>query len=159
VVNYLGGSATIQDLLNLANDVLGAVKTPGVGGVPSYSDINSAMDAINNGFDECRYFVGYCESVDITSNEAVGLRVSAYPNPFVEKVSFTITSPVSGKGSLEVYNMFGQKLQTVYEGAVTAGKTLFVEFRPNVTLVAGTLIYKFNVDGKQVTGKLINLKQ
>jgi hypothetical protein len=70
-----------------------------------------------------------------------------------------IVSPVSGKASLEVYNMFGQKLQTVYEGYLTAGRTQLVEFRPRSTMVAGTMIYKLNVGGKQVTGKLINYKQ
>jgi hypothetical protein len=159
VVNYLGATATIQDLLNLANDVLGGVKMPGVSGVPSYSDLNSAMDAINNGFDECRFFVGYCETPDITSISGEAVRITAYPNPFIEKVNFAIVSPVSGKASLEVYNMFGQKIQTVYEGNLVAGKTQFVEFRPNTTMVAGTLIYKLNVAGKQVTGKVINLKQ
>ena len=132
---------------------------PGVGGVPSYSDLNAAMDAINNGFDECRFFVGYCEPVDVTTAAVETVRVTAYPNPFVEQVNFTIVSPVSGKASLEIYKMFGQKIQTVYEGYLNAGKTQVVEFRPNVTMVAGTLIYKVTVGGKQVTGRVMNLKQ
>ena len=70
-----------------------------------------------------------------------------------------IVSPVSGKASLEVYNMYGQKLQTVYEGYLTAGRTQLVEFRPGSTIAAGTLVYRLNVAGKQVTGKLINFKQ
>ena len=44
VVNYLGGNATVADLLQLANDVLGGTKTPGINGVPSYSDINGAVE-------------------------------------------------------------------------------------------------------------------
>ena len=33
------------------------------------------------------------------------LTVTAYPNPFTDKVKFSIVSPVSGKASLDVYNM------------------------------------------------------
>ena len=54
VVNYLGANATIADLLQLANDVLGGTKTPGVNGVPSYSDISGAANSITMAFDEGR---------------------------------------------------------------------------------------------------------
>src|SRR4029079_16732216 len=44
---------------------------------------------------------------------ATTLSVSAYPNPVTEKVKFSIVSPVSGKATLDIYNVMGQKLQTV----------------------------------------------
>ena len=52
VINYLNANyegATVFNLLQLANDVLGGIVTD-----ISASSVSSAADAINNGFDECR---------------------------------------------------------------------------------------------------------
>ncbi|HLP35369.1 Ig-like domain-containing protein [Lacibacter sp.] len=178
-LNAGGYDHTVGGLYQLANDALGnkdgeTGKEQGA----SLGDITNAVGSINEGFDECRIFIGWsvgpCEvpsgrininssgvinSADLAAQTVESLRVSAYPNPFAEKVSFAIVSPVSGKASLEIYNMFGQKIQTVYEGYLTAGRTQLVEFRPGSTIAAGTLVYRLNVAGKQVTGKLVNLKQ
>ncbi|MEJ8844797.1 T9SS type A sorting domain-containing protein, partial [Lacibacter sp. H375] len=178
-LNAGGYDLTVGGLYALANDALGNTDLEtGKERGASLGAITDAVASINEGFDECRIFIGWnvgpCEvpsrrininssgvinSADVTALSVESLRVSAYPNPFAEKVSFAIVSPVSGKASLEIYNMFGQKLQTVYEGYLTAGRTQLVEFRPGSTIAAGTLVYKLNVAGKQVTGKLVNLKQ
>jgi hypothetical protein len=168
VLNYLGAGATVGDLLDLANDVLGGVKTPGVGGVPSYGEINDAVDAINNGFDECRLFLSYCPDEAPTTKVSVSpsmeaqtsnkLAVAAFPNPFNDKVRFEIKSTVSGPATLEVYNMFGQKVKTVFKGNVFAGKGERVEF--NVPPIQRTnLFYVLRVGANQVAGKLISAKQ
>jgi hypothetical protein len=86
------------------------------------------------------------------------LKVSAFPNPFKNRVNFVIASPVSGQAVLEVFNVVGQKLQTVYEGHITAGVNQTVEFKTTSTL-NGTLIYRLRIGGKTVTGKLININQ
>jgi hypothetical protein len=168
VISYLGGSATVQDLLNLANDVLGGVKTPGVNGVPSYSDINDAIDAINTGFDECRTFYGYCTpavTVSASPNHAGAvnkatanrLEVTTYPNPFSDNVRFLINSEVSGKATLEVYDMAGAKLQVVYNGYLYSGKGRIIEYKVP-TLYRTNLMYVLRVGDNIVTGKLINIR-
>jgi hypothetical protein len=173
VVNYLTANgtknATISDLLNLANDVLGRVKPAGSGGVPSLSDINSAIDAINNIFDECKKFTGYqsyCPTATLTVSatedvkgvqQGADLKVDAYPNPFNDRVQFVIHSSVSGKARLEVFSLLGQKLQTVYDGNVSAGKGQTVEYK----VPAGyrtNLIYRVTLGDRVVTGKLLNIK-
>ena len=89
VVNYLtynGASATVADLLNLANDLLGGTLTPGanVGTpskpriVPSYSAVNDVVDAINNAFDGCTNLVGY--QTCVTSSLVVLARVAPEAN-------------------------------------------------------------------------------
>ena len=86
------------------------------------------------------------------------LSVTAAPNPFTDKVRFTIESPVSGQGSLEVFNMLGQKVKTVYQGFIQAGRGQVMEY--NVPALHQTnLIYRLQVGGKQVTGKLINVRK
>ena len=168
VIAYLGPNATVQDLLNLANDVLGGVKTPGVNGVPSYSAINDAIDAINTGFDECRTLFGYCTPQIIVSSHpgnggeinkatANSIEVTTYPNPFSDNVRFLINSEISGKGTLEVYDMAGAKLQTVYSGYIYSGKGRVIEYRVP-TLYRTNLMYVLRVGDKVLTGKLINIR-
>jgi len=166
VAAYLGSGATVQDLLNLANDVLGGVKTPGVGGVPSYSAINDAVDAINNGFDECRTFLGNCTPIVSTNTAAPitggnttvsKINVSTYPNPFNDNIRFLIQSDVSGQAMLEVYAMSGAKLQVVYNGYIYSGKGQVVDYKVPV-LYRTNLVYVLRMGGKVVTGKLLNIR-
>jgi hypothetical protein len=57
------------------------------------------------------------------------VNVSAFPNPYTDKVKFVIQSPVSGQASLELFNMSGQKIQTVFKGQVAAGIAQAVEYK------------------------------
>jgi hypothetical protein len=81
--------------------------------------------------------------------------VKAYPNPFSDKIKFVINSPASGNGSLEVYNIMGQKVRTVYQGHVIAGDQSFELTIPKKQ--QATLVYIFRVGEKKVTGKLLQL--
>ena len=69
-----------------------------------------------------------------------------------------IQSKVSGQGSLEIYNMLGQKIETVYRGTIVAERSQVVEYK-TTTKLNGGLIYIFRVGGKQVTGKLLKIEQ
>ena len=83
-------------------------------------------------------------------------KVTAAPNPYNEKIRFTLQSNISGKGSLELYNMLGQKIKTVYEGQVQKGQVQTVEYNvPNTQ--RANLIYLFRVGNEKVSGKLIGL--
>jgi uncharacterized protein YjdB len=99
----------------------------------------------------------YSASTSISQQQAPSLSVSAYPNPFTDKVIFSIESPVSGKASLDIYNVLGQKLHTIYQGYLFAGRGQVVEYNaPGV--YKGALIYTLRVGDKQVNGKLIQVK-
>jgi hypothetical protein len=80
--------------------------------------------------------------------------VGAFPNPYNDRVVFTIQSHVSGRGVLEVYNLKGQKVQTVFDGNVFAGMSQTIQYLVPVQNRT-TLMYRFTVGGKQVSGKLI----
>jgi hypothetical protein len=82
-------------------------------------------------------------------------KVLAAPNPFTDRVRFTLQSDVSGMGSLEIYNTIGQKIATVYQGYVEAGKTLNKEYVVKRAMRA-ELIYIFRVGDQKTTGKLLN---
>jgi len=174
VVNYLKctvASPKVSDLLALANAVLGGVLTPGqnVGGciVPGYGDINDAVTGFNEGFDECKTFLGYgpcpatvTRTVARPTSESFAstddLKVTAYPNPFKSTVKFTIQSTVSGQAQLEVYNTTGQRVGVAYSGYLQANRGQVVEFK--APHVGSNLVYILRVGGKQVTGKLLRLE-
>jgi hypothetical protein len=84
-----------------------------------------------------------------------GPAVKAYPNPFNDRVKFVINSPNAGNGSLEIYNVMGQKVKTVYQGHINTGDQSFELTIPKKQ--QQTLIYMLMVDGKKVTGKLLQL--
>ena len=91
---------------------------------------------------------------DITEKQTT---VKAYPNPFNDKVKFVVTATKTGSGTLEVFNMLGQKVKTVYQGLVPAGVN---NFELNLPIQKqSNLIYRFTMGEKQLTGKLIQLKQ
>jgi hypothetical protein len=81
--------------------------------------------------------------------------VKAYPNPFNDRVKFIINSPAAGNGSLEVYNVMGQRVKTIYQGRINAGNQSYELVIPKKQ--QETLIYVLRVDGKKVTGKLLQL--
>lgn len=97
VANYLtnngANSATVADLLTLANSVLGGALVPGQTGannltVPSYSDINNAVNTINQAFDQCDVFIGY--------------NVPLCPPPLRPAAATTVYSPITA-GQFTVY--------------------------------------------------------
>lgn len=171
VINALGGSKTVKDLLNLASTALGG------GGLPTgvtYSNLSDAVAAINEAFDKCKIFVSFTSSGDVSgyctapqgATTVIGGRkqltespdgnhfsVLAYPNPFKGQLNFRFVASASSRATLEVFNVFGQKLETVFDGEVTTGKTYFATFR-KVTGGQNMLIYKLTLGSKVVTGKV-----
>jgi len=82
--------------------------------------------------------------------------VKAFPNPFRNTINFVIEVPESGNGSLELMNLMGQRVRTVFNGEFTAGKNTYEVSLPSQQ--TSTLIYVLWVGGKRLTGKLIQTK-
>jgi hypothetical protein len=109
--------------------------------------------------------IGTCVAGSITQKETPvngamtttvsGATVKAYPNPFSDRVKFVVNAPTAGNGALEIYNVMGQKVKTVYQGRINAGNQTFQLTIPKKQ--QETLIYMLRVDGKKVTGKLLQL--
>jgi len=168
---------TVAGLFHLASDALGNADNSAAGteGGASLSAINAAVDAINTGFDGCRIFQGWdlapvdCSLIVSSGTVRTGtglaqldqttdkLSVTAYPNPFTDMVKFSIQSKVSGNAQLTIYNMLGQKINTIYNGYVPANKNISVEYRAQKN-VQQNLIYILTINGEKVTGKVLNVK-
>jgi hypothetical protein len=85
------------------------------------------------------------------------ITLKALPNPFTNNVKFVITTSEWGKGSLEIFNMLGQKVKTVFQGQVLQGANTFQVNLP--LLRSAQLVYVLTVGDKKITGKLLQLNQ
>jgi hypothetical protein len=83
--------------------------------------------------------------------------IKAFPNPFSDNVKFVVTASEAGNGSLEVFNVFGQKVKTVFRGQIQAGANMFQVNLPSMR--SAQLIYILRVGDKTVTGKLLQLNK
>jgi hypothetical protein len=88
---------------------------------------------------------------------STGLSVKAFPNPYEEKVVFTINSKESGRATLEVYNMMGQKIATVFDGQVKGGTIMNITYNVPV-FHRENLVYIFRQNGKSESGKVLSLQ-
>ncbi len=119
------------------------------------SSANSCGTATTNSIQAVTSAVKSVETI----NAQIGspTKVLAAPNPFNDRVKFSLQSAVSGQGSLELYNLMGQRVKTVFQGYVQKGQVQNIEYSvPGVQRT--NLIYIFRVGDQRTSGKLINLK-
>ena len=88
---------------------------------------------------------------------ALETSVKAFPNPFSDRIKFMVTSSVSGKGNLDIYNMMGQKVKTVYQGFIAAGSQTFELSLPAQQVA--NLVYVLRIGDKKMTGKILQINQ
>ncbi len=84
-------------------------------------------------------------------------KVTAAPNPFGDNIRFSLQSAVSGEGTLELYNILGQKVKTVFQGYVQKGQIKTIDYSVPGGQHAN-LIYLFKVGNERKTGILIGVK-
>ena len=133
------------------------------GSATPVSGMTGQIDVVLNCTDETPAASGDCPGgvTTTTTNSAKPvvveekqLSVTAYPNPYHDKVNFQFVSPKSGNAVLEVYDAMGRKLGVVYTGTVEAGvaKTAQINIlRTNKTM----LFYKLIVGDKTVKGTVV----
>jgi Secretion system C-terminal sorting domain len=162
VINYLGANNTVNDLLQLANDALCGAYVPSAGN-PTLSDINGAVTAFNEGFDECRFLVGFSNTlrngavVSTPSNENA-IAVLAYPNPFNSNTSITFSlNESSDNVKLEVFNAIGERVATLFNGAVEGNRMYTVELN-GANMPAGVYTYRIISGAQSYVDKLTLIK-
>ncbi|HXR80859.1 MAG TPA: T9SS type A sorting domain-containing protein [Saprospiraceae bacterium] len=82
------------------------------------------------------------------------ITVKAMPNPFSNQVRFVINSTEQGDGTLDIFNMLGQKIKTVYQGNIPAGISYFDLKLPSQR---GNLVYVLKIGDQKITGKLTQI--
>jgi len=166
------GGTTVKDLVDLASEALGGNSKSAYGA--SLADINTALDAIVAAFHSGKYFVRF--EADVISGIASPMRTSieesatvkvetfntdqdvkAFPNPYVDHVTFNISVKNAGKGSLVLYNAIGQKVANVFEGDMQANSTQTIRYSVPVSQ-RKSLVYVFRQNGNTSTGRLVSGK-
>ncbi|HSG67483.1 MAG TPA: T9SS type A sorting domain-containing protein, partial [Bacteroidales bacterium] len=161
VIDELGGYNTLGDLLQLAKDVLG-----GANSNVSPADVTAALDAFNRGFDECRAFVEYQNTLSIPSGDntsatattAKEVEVTAYPNPFRGDVTIEFTVPQTINVTLEIYTLEGQRVETLFTGMAEKDAIHTYHFDGNGMSNQSVFIYVIKSEYGINMGKIIRLK-
>lgn len=92
-----------------------------------------------------------------TSIAPLRIGIKAIPNPFADRVRFAVTNERAGNGTLDVFNMQGQKIKTVYSGYVPAGTSYYdLEVGGQSS---GQLIYVLRIGAEKLSGKLLQLNK
>ena len=161
VTTYLGAGATLQDLLDLANDAIAGIYTPGGPGDPSLIQITQTLGAYNDAFDECRVALGYYTYPPLREGGQPGpqmqegrdLHVEVAPNPTEGSTTILLESEVDGKVSVRLFDMDGRLVKVVFEGEMTAGQIFSseIDFRG---LAAGQYLYQVVSSGSTQHGRI-----
>jgi len=80
---------------------------------------------------------------------------SNYPNPFNPTTNIEFTIPESGRATLRVFNMIGQQVATLFDGAADGGRIYQVTFSASV-LPSGLYFYRLEY-GNQISVKKMTL--
>ncbi|HXH19384.1 MAG TPA: hypothetical protein VNJ07_09910 [Chitinophagales bacterium] len=83
--------------------------------------------------------------------------VEAYPNPFSERLSIDFSLTEDSHAKLEIFNIAGQKLATLFEGNVKAGAMQKVEFVP-AGIAEGMIFYRLQTKQGAYFGKAVMVK-
>jgi len=131
-------------------------------GLNGFSITVTNADGCTSAATDCTNNTNTCPAQTVTKADVQTIELAApktsvlaAPNPFTNKVKFRLQSAVSGQGSLELYNVMGQKIATVYQGYVEAGKPLDKEYTVQ-RAIRSNVIYVFRVGDQKISGKLLN---
>ena len=90
-----------------------------------------------------------------SANLESSVTVKPMPNPFSNQVRFMIATAQAGNGTLDLYNIAGQKVKTIYQGYIPAGVNYF-DLRMG-SQQKSELIYILKIGDQKVSGKLLQL--
>ncbi len=80
-----------------------------------------------------------------------------YPNPFNPATTIRFTAHNSGDALLEVFNVSGKKIKTLFDGRVIEGKEYRFDFNGN-GLASGVYFYRLNLANKTAIRKMALIK-
>jgi hypothetical protein len=80
-----------------------------------------------------------------------------YPNPFNPSTTIAFSVEHTGRATLEIYNILGQRIGTLLDGVVEAGKYHLVHFNGQ-GLPSGVYLYRLQSGSKNELKKLLLLK-
>jgi len=109
----------------------------------------------------CTYIADNTKSAVITGDiepvfEKAGLKV--YPNPFSDRLRFEFVSPESVNARIDLYDMTGRMVKTIFEQPIEGGVNYEADFRPE-TIISGMYIYRMTMGESVYNGKVVFKKE
>ena len=80
-----------------------------------------------------------------------------YPNPFSESLQFEFASPVNGNARIEIYDVSGRHVKTIFNNQVEGGVYYKADFKPN-TEINGIYFYRMKLGEAAYFGKAVYKK-
>ena len=80
-----------------------------------------------------------------------------YPNPFTTKANIQFTASESGRAVVELYNIAGTKIRTLFSANVVEGEVYNTSFG-DALLASGVYVYTISNGKQKHTGKLIKVE-
>ena len=96
------------------------------------------------------------ETVEVRMEEALSLSAPA-PNPVTEQARVQFAIRESAKTRIAVYNVLGQRVETLYEGTPQSEQARTLTFDAG-SLSSGTYFVRMQVEGKTVSRRLTVVK-
>jgi hypothetical protein len=90
--------------------------------------------------------------VSLAKQKILAPMVKVFPNPYKEVVRFMITTPVTEKVALRLYDINGQLLSVIFEGEVAGGVPKLIDHTMPKT--AAPVLYRIS-NGRAVTSGLL----
>ncbi|MCK9279439.1 MAG: S8 family serine peptidase [Melioribacteraceae bacterium] len=87
--------------------------------------------------------------------------IQNYPNPFNGSTLITFLSKDNSNAELEIFNVLGEKIKTLYSGIASVGKNNIYWNGTNdlgETIASGSYIYSLKINGTVLNKKLLYLK-
>ena len=153
---------TVQNLITAADARLGGDTYY----TQSFQQFTQAINAVNMGYRRGQMDSGYLLCPTGTQNMLInvattnpvengGLDVMVFPNPAHDQATFRITGATADQpATVEVYSTTGVLIEQVFQGTITAGSDLQVQWKPG-HLSPGIYFYRVISGGKSTTGKIV----
>jgi hypothetical protein len=145
------GSINMLQLFQMASDALCN------GGTKKWlDDLTTAVTAVNQAFDQCRFLSTVAINKDDPKPYEEGTcgYIKVYPNPFNKHVTFEFMNCQEANAQIEIYNMYGQKMAKFYDQTIMKDHLYKVLYEP-VGLRVGTYFYRVIFDSDVYVGKLV----
>ena len=84
--------------------------------------------------------------------------LKVYPNPFSEKLRFEFVSPESVNARIDLYDMTGRMVKTIFEQPIDGGTNYEAEFRPEA-IISGMYFYRVTMGEAIYNGKVVFKKE
>jgi hypothetical protein len=100
------------------------------------------------------------KSVEISEINSVAemLNITVYPNPFNDRLRFDFVSPADVNARIDLFDMNGRLVKTIFEQQVEADQYYEAEFKPE-TIISAFYVYRITLGDNVQNGKVIFKKE